>query len=1281
MPTPLKRRLRLARRGAWYGFAVLLVLVAVVTGAAGQLLPVAERHPERIAAWLSERAGRPVAFDGVQTQWTRRGPLLRLDGLRVGDGDSAVRVGEAEVLVSMYAGLLPGRSFTELRLRNLSLGLQRAEDGTWSMLGLPGQASGGDPLATLEGLGELQVIDADLSVQAPSLGWDLKVSEIDLRLRVDGDRVRAGANARARPGAAPVRVSFDFDRSSGDGRGYLEAAQADLSQWTPILRFAGVAVAAGQGQVRAWVDLSRRRVVALTSELELRQVVLDGQPLTKGTASTTAEFEVVEGAARWRALDEGWRLDVPSLRMGGEQAPHRLDGLVLAGGSQWALLAEKVEAQPLLRVLALSDRVPVGTRRWLAQARPVGELAQVVLTGDRSGLLRAQGTVESFGFGAAGDSLGLAGLAGRFIGDADGFSFEADPAAAVRVDWPAAFDARHAFQARGTVSGWREGSGWRIATPALDVLGDEVKAHVRGGVWFQGDGTRPRLDLAAQVEQVPLVEAKHFLVRHRMPKAVLDWLDGALLAGKLQDTRVLVSGDLDQWPFRDDRGRFEASATISQARLKFHPQWPALEQAEVDFRWLGNGLAVTGRGAIAGVGVERVEAVIADFDQADLSISAEGAADAGKLLALVRQSPLNDTHGETLRNLTASGPARATFELLQPLRRERAARKKMSGTIEFLDAQLSEQRWNLDFDRVRGTVEYGMRGLRAEQLAVRMQAQPGLLSLRAGDMTNDRLQAFEAGLSTSLSAAELLDRAPVMAWLKPYIEGRSQWSVGVSVPKGQSGAGASRLHLRSNLVGTTLKLPAPLNKPAGRALLASVQTALPMDRDQIEVSLGQLLSLRAGSSSGSKTGVRVMLGGPVQQPVPDSGLVVEGNAEALDALGWIAVTGGIAGESGSTSTGAGTSAALPLRSVDVTSRSLLLLGARFPDTRLRAAPVEGALAVTVDGKALSGSLRVPQTSGAAITGSFQRVHWQGEDGAGSASPAAGSPVQAADPSAVPPLALDIDDLRFGEAKLGSATLRTQPLPAGLRVQKLALRSPGQEIDVTGDWVGRGAAARTSMSTRIASEDLGELLDQLGFEDHLRGGKGTVQFDAQWAGGPSAFALGAIDGRLSIDARDGQLLELEPGAGRVLGLLSITQLPRRVLLDFRDFFSKGFAFNRIGGGIEIADGKATTDDMAIEGPAARIRIRGSTDLAAQRFDQTIEVLPSSGNLLTVVGAVAGGPLGAAVGAAANAMLRKPLGELGAKTYRVTGPWKDPDVELVRDAPRAQAPAQLPADGSG
>ena len=84
MPTSLRRRLRLARRGLGLFVALSLVLVAVVIGVANQLLPLAERNPDRVAAWLSERAGRPIAFDRLDTEWTRRGPLLKLDGLRVG---------------------------------------------------------------------------------------------------------------------------------------------------------------------------------------------------------------------------------------------------------------------------------------------------------------------------------------------------------------------------------------------------------------------------------------------------------------------------------------------------------------------------------------------------------------------------------------------------------------------------------------------------------------------------------------------------------------------------------------------------------------------------------------------------------------------------------------------------------------------------------------------------------------------------------------------------------------------------------------------------------------------------------------------------------------------------------------------------------------------------------------------------------------------------------------------------------------------------------------------
>ncbi|MDI2097287.1 hypothetical protein, partial [Klebsiella pneumoniae] len=119
-----------------------------------------------------------------------------LKGLRIGAGQG-LAIGEAEVLVSMYSGMLPGRSLTELRLRGLALDLQQDKDGRWSVRGLPKSDTGGDPLDALRRLGELQVIDGRLGVHAPGLGIDTTLPRIDLRLRVNGDRLRVGVRAWA----------------------------------------------------------------------------------------------------------------------------------------------------------------------------------------------------------------------------------------------------------------------------------------------------------------------------------------------------------------------------------------------------------------------------------------------------------------------------------------------------------------------------------------------------------------------------------------------------------------------------------------------------------------------------------------------------------------------------------------------------------------------------------------------------------------------------------------------------------------------------------------------------------------------------------------------------------------------------------------------------------------------------------------------------------------------------------------------------------------------------
>jgi hypothetical protein len=114
---------------------------------------------------------------------------------------------------------------------------------------------------------------------------------------------------------------------------------------------------------------------------------------------------------------------------------------------------------------------------------------------------------------------------------------------------------------------------------------------------------------------------------------------------------------------------------------------------------------------------------------------------------------------------------------------------------------------------------------------------------------------------------------------------------------------------------------------------------------------------------------------------------------------------------------------------------------------------------------------------------------------------------------------------------------------------------------------------------------------------------------------------------------------------------------------------GLAFNQITGSFTLDGGNAYTDDLRINGPAAEIRVRGRTGLKLKDYDQTMEVLPRAGSVLPAIGALAGGPAGAAIGAVAQAMLQKPIKQTLRTLYRVQGSWSEPDIDVIERGPAA------------
>jgi uncharacterized protein YhdP len=128
-------------------------------------------------------------------------------------------------------------------------------------------------------------------------------------------------------------------------------------------------------------------------------------------------------------------------------------------------------------------------------------------------------------------------------------------------------------------------------------------------------------------------------------------------------------------------------------------------------------------------------------------------------------------------------------------------------------------------------------------------------------------------------------------------------------------------------------------------------------------------------------------------------------------------------------------------------------------------------------------------------------------------------------------------------------------------------------------------------------------------------------------------------------------------------MSVTALPKRLSLDFRDVFDSGFTFDEASGTFVMENGIAATEDVLLKSSAASISVSGSTDLVRQQYDQLITVRPGVGNTLPIIGALAAGPGGAAAGLALQGLLHDQLAEATQVRYAITGGWDDPVIEPV------------------
>jgi uncharacterized protein YhdP len=527
--------------------------------------------------------------------------------------------------------------------------------------------------------------------------------------------------------------------------------------------------------------------------------------------------------------------------------------------------------------------------------------------------------------------------------------------------------------------------------------------------------------------------------------------------------------------------------------------------------------------------------------------------------------------------------------------------------------------------------------------------------------------------------AELVQDYPSLNWLGQLASGRSDFDIGFAIAHVPgSDALAQTLTVDSPLSGIALDLPAPLDKPVAASLPLHLTMSLPVGGSDVRVALGDVMRghLRLADGAQHPLAATLTFGNQMPDALPAQDLRIRGHADRLDVTGW---TRRVAGGSGGNGPG--------LESLDVSTDQAGWFGRPAGPLKLRATPQPDVLSIDVDGTAMAGNFSVPtqELDKRGVTARLQRLHWpkapatpdHAAADAKAALPTSDPANTGINPSSLPPFHLWVGDLRLGDAKLGEARLETWPTAKGMHIEQLRALSSHVQITASGTWEGSASDSHTHMKIDFAAEDLGAMLGAFGFDGLVNGGKTQDQLDASWPGGPSALSLATMDGVLSIHVHDGRIPEASsPGVGRLLGLVALAELPRRLTLDFGDVFGKGLAFDSIAGDFHLADGNATTDNLLIAGPAANISITGRTGLRSKDFDQEMRVVPHVGNSLPLVGAVVGGPIGAAAGFAVQGLLGKGLNKAASARYKITGSWDKPVMTLVEKHVPPPAPLVTP-----
>ncbi|OZB75000.1 MAG: TIGR02099 family protein [Halothiobacillus sp. 14-55-98] len=1153
-----------------------------------------------------------------------------------------------------------------------------------------------------------QTINLNATARLAAHGWSLSgelfapgFGNSPVRLRADGHlgdepnaEVYLGAHNWNLPAMQQAIRDFTHGSVRAEIGGCAEHVEGlDCSAGMPLVN---------QGQLSGelWLRFAGTSLRSVSADFDISSLKVSRMAKIAGIgalASTQSQATLhrIGGRLLWQKTTDGWRLDADHVRVATtadtEWPAHSIH--LIHAGDQTYYASSYVDLHQLAVWLATAP-LPKSFLELLGQNALRGDARDIRLHLVGNTLVAGYLELQHFGnvpgrrlWPVIGQSDGLGGLNLKLYKQPSGWLARFDQSNLV-LAVPGMFREPMTIDAlKGDVYLHDADSGrLLIYSPGLRIKNADLFTDTSFRYQAADKDHPAQLAIDSAFGDIHVARVPAYLPRNLLGKNVLHWLDtnlelpeqGGGQPGRVDRGHFVFNGDPARFPFIKGGGWFSVVFDFKHLVLPFLPDWPALKDADGNIAFVNQQFhASIDHGTLADVPVDGSRVSIFDLDKAALDIAVTAKAPLSQLLGFVGQTPL--LGAGSLNALKVTGQAGLDVSVRAGLKQ--GEKTDVNGHLVLKNNGLSLDKTPIKLSRISGAIDFHNADFTARNISARFDDEPATMTLKPSTSDDSTIVSLQTRLDPLFALRE--KSATAFGPLLDRVRGKADTTIELNIPHHGD---QFTVQANSDLAGVSSQLPPPFGKAA--------DAVWPLSAD-LTFTGGVLRQLDLKSQGGEPWQANLgfndrgaLSGGDVSNRADSADrssnnsadLAINLNTPVLDWDAWQPILSSAAfslPEKVSTST--------PVAPFDLNIKTdrLKVVGVQFGPTRLNVRFADERYRIKASGDDLDGNLNYQQPNVAHPAGQiamqFKRFHVEDQSSSNSVSSDRVTPISFWDLKQIPSAQVIIDDLRFGKHRLGKLVLNSEAAKPGHDM----LEIPTIDWQPTASFrlIGQGSVAKegdkqqTNLNLSAQGADLGAVFKQVGGDNSpiSNGDLKSSLFSLSWPGSPAAFALERLSGSGAFVMQNGQLNEVNPGAGRLAGLLSLGAITRRLRLDFSDVVDQGLPFDSLSADWTLKQGLLAIDPLTLKNASLRLTASGQTHLSDNSLDYTVKVYADIGMLLPIIGTVAGGPIvGGAVLALQQALKTIDKNPAPTLVYRVTGTIADPVVKTADAASDRSTP---------